>query len=68
MYETIDVISEHARALAASRPILSVETDPSRANFSFVRFADDQRLAEVEMILDSSRVPNVKIPERADLK
>ena len=47
---------------------VSVEADPSRANFSVVRFAQDQRLAEVEVILDSSRVPNVKIPDRPDLK
>ena len=47
---------------------VSAETDPTKANFSIVRFAEDQRLAEVDMILDSSRIPNVKVPERPDLK
>jgi hypothetical protein len=47
---------------------VTAETDPTKANFSTVRFAEDQRLAEVDTILDSSRIPNVKVPERPDLK
>jgi hypothetical protein len=62
------VISEHSRVLSSLRMGVTAETDPTKANFSTVRFAEDQRLAEVDTILDSSRIPNVKVPERPDLK
>lgn len=62
------MISEHSRVLSSLRMGVTAEADPTKANFSIVRFAEDQRLAEVDMILDSSRIPNVKVPERSDLK
>ncbi|KAF8305830.1 hypothetical protein DL93DRAFT_2172426 [Clavulina sp. PMI_390] len=67
MYETIDVIGEHSRALASMRIPAPVEMDPSKRNFSNVRFAEDQRLREMDMLLDSSRVPNVKVNDRPDI-
>lgn len=54
--------------LSSVRLGAALETDPSRENFSAVRFAEDQRLREMDLMVDSSRVPNVKIPERTDLK
>ncbi|KAF8335694.1 uncharacterized protein EI90DRAFT_2969281 [Cantharellus anzutake] len=67
VFETIDCIADQASILAASRHETTKELDPNRLDFARIRFSEDQRLAEVDSILNPNKLQIVKIPERQDL-